>query len=79
MSQKTGTSAKNTKMSEGGPVGHVRVLAYKAFKDIFSLVGFRIEKIETTGYIPFMGRVSKLFSRLDPRHAHFMIIKVRKT
>jgi methionine biosynthesis protein MetW len=63
----------------GGPVGHVRVLAYKTFKDIFSLEGFKTENFRAVGYIPFTGRVSRLFSRLDPRHAHFMVIKVRKT
>ncbi|NHV05705.1 MAG: hypothetical protein HA495_00015 [Thaumarchaeota archaeon] len=59
-------------------MGYVRVLAYRTFRDIFSLEGFKIEKFEAMGYIPFIGRASKLLSRLDPRHAHFMVIKVRK-
>jgi len=62
----------------GGAAGHVRVLAYGAFKEIFLAEGFQIQSLKGVGYFPFKGRISKLLSHLNPRHSHFMVIKVRK-
>jgi len=62
----------------GGAGGHVRVLAYRAFKDIFLAQGFHVESLKGVGYFPFKGKISKPLSNLNPSHAHFMIIKARK-
>ena len=62
----------------GGAGGHVRVLAYRAFKDIFLAQGFQVESLKGIGYLPFKGKISNLLSNLNPSHAHFMIIKARK-
>jgi len=62
----------------GGAAGHVRVLAHRAFKEIFLAEGFQVQTLRGVGYFPFKGRISRLLSCLNPSHSHFMIIKVRK-
>ncbi len=58
---------------------HIRVLAYKPFRDFFELYGFKVESLLGAGYYPMPSKsLMKLMSKMDPRHAHFMTIKVRK-
>ncbi len=57
---------------------HVRVFAYEGLKDIFSVYSFDIEKICGAGYPPLLGWISRIFAKIDPRHAAFNLIKVRK-
>lgn len=58
---------------------HIRVFAYKPFKDVFGLYGFKVESLLGAGYYPMPSKsLMKLMSRIDPRHAHFITIKVRK-
>jgi SAM-dependent methyltransferase len=53
---------------------HSRVFAYLGLKDIFVGHGFEIVHCEGSGYYP----LPNLFGKLDPRHAAFLTIKVRK-
>jgi len=57
---------------------HVRVFAYQGLKDIFDIYEFRVEEISGAGYPPFTGKLGNFFAGLDPRHAAFNIIKIRK-
>ena len=59
-------------------VGHVRVLAFQGLRDVLIDAGLRVESLEGAGYFPFSGQVSRWLSRLDPRHAHFLVVKARK-
>jgi SAM-dependent methyltransferase len=53
---------------------HNRVFAYRGLKEIFAVHGFVIEHIEGSGYYPLPNCLSKL----DPRHAAFLTLKIRK-
>ncbi len=53
---------------------HNRLFSYYALKDIFKKYGFQIEKIQTSGYYPLWGKLS----RLDPIHGHWIAVKIRK-
>lgn len=53
---------------------HNRVFAYRGLKEIFAVHGFIIERIEGSGYYPLPNCLSKL----DPRHAAFLTLKIRK-
>lgn len=57
---------------------HIHVFAYEGLKDIFSVYSFKIEKVYGAGYPPFLGIISNLFVKIDPRHAAFNLIKVRR-
>lgn len=58
---------------------HIRVLAYRPFKDFFELYRFKVESLLGAGYYPMPSKpLMRLMSKMDPRHAHFMTIKVRK-
>lgn len=52
---------------------HVRIFSYKSLISSLEYTGFKIEKIKGTGYIP-----CNLLANLDPRHARFITVKVRK-
>lgn len=58
---------------------HIHILTYSGIKELFQVYGFRAEKIVGGGYYPFWGFISKLFSKLDPRHSAYITIKVRKS
>lgn len=60
------------------PLGHVRCLTYQSLKEIFEIYGFKIEEIIGAGYYPFPKIISSMLSSLDPRHTHFITVKVRK-
>lgn len=53
---------------------HNRVFTYRGLKEIFTVHGFVVERIEGSGYYPLPNRLSKL----DPRHAAFLTLKIRK-
>ncbi len=61
-----------------GTVGHVRVLAYAGLKDLMKKSGFVDIDIYSRGYLPFWGRLSDFFCKLDKRHGYFLIAKGRK-
>jgi SAM-dependent methyltransferase len=53
---------------------HNRVFAYRGLKELFELHGLAVERMEGSGYYPLPGFLGKL----DPRHAAFLTLKVRK-
>lgn len=57
---------------------HRRVPTYRGLKELLQYHGFKVERIVGTGYYPFPVKISRIFSRLDPRHAIYLTIKVRK-
>lgn len=57
---------------------HNVVLAYKSFRRIFELYGFKIEKVIGSGYYPFPKIMARALCRLDPAHSHFLTLKARK-
>jgi ubiquinone/menaquinone biosynthesis C-methylase UbiE len=67
---------KEIKCESGTP--HVKVLTYRSLKELFEIYGFKVEKIIGTGYYPFPKQFQRPFSRIDPRHAHYLTVKVRK-
>ncbi|NPV04073.1 MAG: class I SAM-dependent methyltransferase [Syntrophaceae bacterium] len=53
---------------------HRRVFSYRGLREIFLVHGFTIERTLGSGYYPLPGFLAKL----DPRHAAFLTLKVRK-
>jgi SAM-dependent methyltransferase len=53
---------------------HVRVFAWRGLKEVLVAHGFSVETYKGSGYYPLPNWLSKL----DPRHAAFLTIKVRK-
>ncbi len=53
---------------------HMRVFAYQGLKELLQEYGLETEHYQGSGYYPFPG----WFGRIDPRHAAFLTIKVRK-
>jgi SAM-dependent methyltransferase len=53
---------------------HLRVFAYRGLQEIFTEHGFQVDKYVGSGYYPLPNWASKI----DPRHAAFLTIKVRK-
>ena len=58
--------------------GHKRIFTYGALKDLFEYHGFKVERIVGVGYYPFPVNVARILSRIDPRHAVCLTMKVRK-
>lgn len=70
--------AKNCMPLSDGESPHIRVFAYQGLHDIFKVYSFKIEKMCGAGYPPFVGWIGHFFARIDPRHAAFNLVKVRK-
>lgn len=57
---------------------HIVVLAYRSAIKLLRSKGFVIEEAAGFGYIPFPPFLAQWLCRLDPAHAHHMLIKARK-
>jgi ubiquinone/menaquinone biosynthesis C-methylase UbiE len=57
---------------------HIVVVAYVSLLRLFKQHGFLIEQVQGYGYYPLPPLVARLFQRLDPRHAHHIVLKARK-
>lgn len=53
---------------------HNRVFAYRGLRELFLVHGFVVEYTAGSGYYPLPG----ILSKLDPRHAAFLTLKIRK-
>ncbi len=53
---------------------HCRVFSYRGLRDVFEVHGFKVVQIEGSGYFPLPSGIAKL----DPRHAVFLTVKIRK-
>lgn len=58
--------------------GHMRIFTYFGLKWFFELYKFKVDKLVGTGIYPFPPIVSRILERLDPIHANFITINVRK-
>jgi len=59
-------------------LGHVRLFTYPAFQELIQYHGFTVERLTGEGYYPFPHWISKLVSKIDPRHSVFLTAKARK-
>jgi len=57
---------------------HIVVVAYGSLLRLFRKRGFIIEQVRGYGYYPLPPFMARLFQRLDPRHAHHVVLKARK-
>jgi SAM-dependent methyltransferase len=57
---------------------HIVVLAFRSALRLLRREGFVVERALGFGYIPFPPFLARLLCRIDPAHAHHMLIKARK-
>jgi len=69
----TGPSCKEPEL-----IRHIVVVAYVSLLRLFKQRGFLIEQVQGYGYYPLPPLLARLFQRLDPRHAHHIVLKARK-
>ncbi len=71
--ERTGEWAKNK-----GPI-HNKIFACGGLKEIFELYQFKVEALLGSGYYPMPTRsLMGIMGKIDPRHTHFITIKVKK-
>lgn len=70
--------SKKAGMRSHGSWHHTRVLAFEGLKDIFVQHGMRVDYFGGFGYFPFPPIIANVFSRYNPKHAAFPVLKVRK-
>ena len=51
---------------------------FQGLKELLEAHNFKVEKILGAGYYPLPGRLARILSKIDKRHAAFLTIKVRK-
>lgn len=69
---------RNLSQRESRQLGHVRLFTYPGFRELIEYHGFTVERLTGDGYYPFPIWISKLMSKIDPRHSVFLTAKVRK-
>jgi len=57
---------------------HLKIPTYFSLIKIFEEYGFKFEKGLASGYYPFFGITGRFFSKIDPRHSHFIAVKLHK-
>jgi len=57
---------------------HIVVIAYKSLIKLFVRCGFEVVDARGFGYYPFPPPLARLLQRLDPKHAHHIMIKATK-
>jgi hypothetical protein len=57
---------------------HRRIPTHRGLKELFTYHGFKVEKIVGAGFYLFPMPVARILSRIDPRHAAYLTMKVRK-
>lgn len=57
---------------------HIVVVAFRALLNALRRAGFTVERALGFGYYPLPPTLARLASRIDPSHAHHMVIKARK-
>lgn len=58
--------------------GHINVLTRDAFYKVFRAYGFVPEEERLSGFYPFPGFLSDVFSQIDKKHALTILVKFRK-
>lgn len=69
---------KSKRSSDPNYQGHRRLFTYRALKELFEYHGFEVGKIIGVGYYPFPIKIARTVSRIDPRHAACLTMKVKK-
>jgi SAM-dependent methyltransferase len=64
--------------AEPGRHRHIVVVAYRALVNALKRSGFKVEHALGFGYYPLPPALARLASRVDPAHAHHMVVKARK-
>jgi SAM-dependent methyltransferase len=57
---------------------HIVVVAFRAMVKLMHKEGFRVEAARGFGYYPFPKLLARPLARIDPLHAHHMVVKGRK-
>jgi hypothetical protein len=57
---------------------HIVVAAYRSLLSVLQQAGFVVEETWSFGYYPLPPALARIFSKLDPSHAHHYVIKARK-
>jgi SAM-dependent methyltransferase len=62
-----------------GEFSHNKVLAYLGMLDAYKEAGFIVEEVRGAGYLPLKGRAARIAAKIDIRHAHFLVSRIRKS
>lgn len=57
---------------------HIKIMTTRALINLLKDFKFEIRKIEGFGYYPFLPIIAKPFSKIDPYHSHYIVVKARK-
>ncbi len=57
---------------------HMRIFTYGALKKLFEYHGFQIATIVGVGYYPLPRKAANVLARIDPLHAVYLAMKVKK-
>jgi ubiquinone/menaquinone biosynthesis C-methylase UbiE len=58
---------------------HIHIFTLQGLKDLCLIYGFCLEKIRGIGYFPLAPlSMGKIFERIDPVHAYFLSIRIRR-
>lgn len=57
---------------------HVKIMTYRSLRQAYEAYDFTFVAGRGSGYHPLFSMASKLASLLDPSHAHFITVKMRK-
>lgn len=57
---------------------HVHVVTTVGLQHIWAVHGFTVERVFAAGYYPAFGRLAVRLAQRDPRHAHFIGVRVRR-
>jgi len=57
---------------------HIVVIAYRSLLRLMERQGFQVEYARGFGYYPLPPLLARLLARIDPWHAHHVVVKARK-
>ncbi len=69
---------ESEQLGVSGVLSHVRVMAFSGLSEAVEKTGLKVRTYRTSGYAPFWGAPSRIASRIDPRHAHFLALEAVK-
>lgn len=76
--EKTATWSKKANSNiDDSSYPHIKIFTYKSLIRVFKEYDFKFEKGKGSGYYPLFGILSKVASKIDPYHSHFITIKLR--
>lgn len=71
-------SARGNSGVDDSAYPHVKILTYRSLIRAWEEFGFMFEQGKGSGYYPLWGSMSRIASRIDPYHSHFITVKMRK-